>query len=76
MNQAVPVHGEHGHPGHHVLESAVGLEPADAPAELLGEHVAIERGRAGDQRAQQRHLFRREVASVVAALGHGVIPAP
>ena len=32
---AVPVHGEHGHPGHHVFESAVGLEPADAATELL-----------------------------------------
>ena len=34
-DQAVLVHGRHGHPRHHVLEPAVGLEPADAPAELL-----------------------------------------
>ena len=75
-DQAVLVHGEHGHPGHHVLESAVGLEPADAAAELLRERMAVERRWTGDQRAQQRHLLAREVASVVAALGHGVIPAP
>ena len=34
-DQAVLVHGEHGHPGHHVLESAVGLVPVDAAAEFL-----------------------------------------
>ena len=75
-DQAVFVHGQHGHPGHHVLEPAVGLEPADAAAELLREHVAVQGRRAGDQLAQQRHLISREVASVIAALDHGVIPAP
>ena len=75
-NPAVVVHGEHGHPGHHVLEPAVGFVPADAAAELLRERMAIQGRGTCDQRAQQRHLFRREVASVVAALGHGVIPAP
>ena len=40
--------------------SAIGLEPADAPAELLRQGVAVRR--AGDQRAQ------RAVALVVAAL--------
>ena len=39
---------------HHVLEPAIGLEPADAPAELLRQGVAVQRRRAGDQRAQQR----------------------
>ena len=33
-DHAVAVHGEHGDAGHHVLEAAVGLEPADALAEL------------------------------------------
>ena len=33
-DHAVAVHGEHGDPGHHDLEAAVGLEPAGAPAEL------------------------------------------
>ena len=28
-------------PGHHFLEFAVGLEPADAPAELLRQHMAV-----------------------------------
>ena len=67
-DEAVVVHGQHGHPGHHVLEPAVGLEPADAPAELLGQRMAVQRRRAGDQRAQQRHRSHREVASVIAAL--------
>ena len=67
-DQAVLVHGQHGHPRHHVLEPAVGLEPADAPAELLRQGMAVQRRRAGDQRAQQRHLPRREVAPVIAAL--------
>ena len=58
-DQAVPVHGQHGDPGHHVLEAAVGLEPADAPAELLRQHMAVQRRRPGDQRAQQRHFPRR-----------------
>ena len=35
-DHAVAVHGQHGHLCHHVLEAAVGLEPADAPAELSG----------------------------------------
>ena len=60
---------------HHVLEPAVGLAPADAPAELLRERVAVQRRRTGDQRAQERHLFGGEVASVIAALDHDVIPA-
>ena len=30
------MHGQHGHRGHHVLEPAIGLEPADAPAENIG----------------------------------------
>ena len=34
LDEAVAVHGEHGDAGHHVLEPAVGLEPADATAEL------------------------------------------
>ena len=51
-DEAVPVHGEHGDARHHVLEPAVGLEPAGAPAELLRQAVAVERGRPGDQPAQ------------------------
>ena len=30
-----PVHGQHRHPGHHVLEPAVRFDPGDAPAERL-----------------------------------------
>ena len=33
-DHTVAVHGQHGHLSHHVLEVAIGLEPADAPAEL------------------------------------------
>ena len=58
------MHGQHGDPGHHVLEAAVGLEPADAPAELLRQHLAVQRRRPGDQRAQQRHFPGGEVAAV------------
>ncbi len=50
-DQPVLVHGQHDHPGHHVLEPAVGLEPADTPAELPGQGMAIGRRRGGDQRA-------------------------
>ena len=67
-DQAVLVHGQHGDPGHHVLEAAVGLEPADAPAERLRQGMARRRRLGGDQRAQQRHLPDREVAPVIAAL--------
>ena len=67
-DEAVAVHIEHGDPGHHVLEAAVGLEPADAPAERLRQAMAVQRRRAGDQGAQQRHLFGGEVAAVIAAL--------
>ena len=59
---------QHGDPGHHVLEAAVGLEPADAPAELLRQHMAVQRRRPGDQRAQQRHFPGGEVATVITAL--------
>ena len=67
-DEAVAVHGEHGDTRHHVLEPAVGLEPADAPAELPGQGVAVERGRPGDHPAQQSHFPGGEVAPVVAAL--------
>ena len=42
-DRAVLVHGRHGDPGHHVLEPAVGLEPADAPAERLRQGMAVQR---------------------------------
>ena len=67
-DQAVPVHGQHGDPGHHVLEPAVGLEPADAPAELLRQQMAVQRRRPGGQRAQQRHFPGGEIAAVITAL--------
>ena len=67
-DEAVVVHGEHGNARHHVLEPAVGLEPADAAAELLRQAVSVGRGRPGDQLAQPRDLPLREVAPVVAAL--------
>ena len=69
------MHGQHGHPGHHVLEPAIGLEPADAPAELLRQGVAVQRRRASDQRAQQRHFLGAEVAAVIAALDPAGHPA-
>ena len=37
----------HGDPGHHVLEPAVGLDPADAPAELLPQAMAVGRRLGG-----------------------------
>ena len=58
-DQAVLVHGEHGHPGHHVLESAVGLVPADAAAELLGERMAVERRRTCAPHSSTRAATRR-----------------
>ena len=64
----VLVHGEHDDPGHHVLEPAVGLEPADAPTELPGQGGAGRRRVGGDQGAQERHFFNGEVATVIAAL--------
>ena len=64
-DHAVAVHGQHGDPGHHVLEPAVGLDPADAPAELLRQGMAVERRRAGDQGAKQRQLVCGEVAAVM-----------
>ena len=73
-DQPVLVHGQHGHPGHHVLESTVRLEPADAPAELPGQCMAVGRRRGGDQRAQQLHFCGNEVAPVVAALDVGGHP--
>ena len=67
-DHAVAVHGEHGDPGHHVLEAAVGLDPADAAAELSRQGGAGRLWIGRDQGAQQRHLFNGEVASVIAAL--------
>ena len=67
-DDAIAVHGEHGHLRHHVLEAAVGLEPADTPAELSGQGGAGRLRIGGDQGAQQRHLVSGEVATVVAAL--------
>ena len=62
------MHGQHGDPGHHVLEPVVGLEPTDAAAELLRQRVAGEARGTGDQGAQQRHFLGAEVAAVIAAL--------
>ena len=45
-DQAVAVHGQHGDPGHHVLEAAVGIEPADAPAELPRQAWRLDGGEA------------------------------
>ena len=42
LDEAVVVHGQHGDAGHHVLEAAVGLEPADASAELLRQGMSGE----------------------------------
>ena len=67
-DDAIAVHGEHGHLRHHVLEAAVGLEPADTPAELSGQGGSGRLRIGGDQGAQQRHLVSGEVATVVAAL--------
>ena len=74
FDEAVTMHGEHGDPGHHVLETAVGLEPADAPAELSRQGGAGRLGIGGDQGAQQRHLIGGEVAAVVAALNRAGHP--
>ena len=65
------VHGHHGNSGHHVLEPAIRLKPADALAELVRQRGAVLRRGGGDQRAQQRHLPGGEVAPVVAALDLG-----
>ena len=46
-----------------VLQAAVGLGPADAPAELPGQGMAVDRRQTGDQCAQQRHFPGREVRS-------------
>ena len=73
-DHAVAVHGEHGDAGHHVLERAVGLEPADAPTELSRQGGAGGLRIGGDQGAQQRHLVGGEVASVVAALDGAAHP--
>ena len=62
------MHGQHGDPGHHVLEPAVGLEPADAPAELSRQSGAGRLRIDSDQRAQQRYFPGGEVAAVIAAL--------
>ena len=67
-DEAVAVHGQHGDPGHHVLEPAVGLEPADEPAELSRQSAAGRLRIDSDQRAQQRHFPGGEVAAVIAAL--------
>ena len=67
-DETVAVHGQHGDPGHHVLEGAVGLEPADAPAELSRQGGAGRLRIDSDQRAQQRHFLGGEVAPVIAAL--------
>ena len=73
LDEAVAVHGQHGDPGHHVLEPAVGLEPADAPAELDRQGPAGEPRGLGDERAQQRHFLGGEVAPVIAALNPGLL---
>ena len=73
-DHAVAVHGEHGDPGHHVLEPAVGLEPADAAAELSRQGGAGGLRIGGDQGVQQRHLVCGEVAPVIAALDHAGHP--
>ena len=73
-DHAVAVHGEHGDPGHHVLEPAVGLEPADAAAELSRQGGAGGLRIGGDQGAQQRHLVCGEAAPVIAALDHAGHP--
>lgn len=44
-----------------VLLAAVGLEPADASAELPGQVLAVDRRRVGDQCAWQRDSRSREV---------------
>ena len=75
-DQSVAVHGQHRDPGHHVIESAVGLIPADAPAELLRQGEAVQRGPPGDERAQQRHFLHREVAPVIPALDLGAHHGP
>ena len=64
----VAVHGEHGDAGHHVLEAAIGLAPADALAELSRQGSAGGLRIGGDQGAQQRHFLGAEVAPVVSAL--------
>ena len=69
-DHAVAVHGEHGDAGHHVLEAAVGLEPADAPAELPRQGGAGRLRVGGDQGAQQRYFVCGEVAPVIAAVDH------
>ena len=45
-DHAVAVRGQHGDLGHHVLEPAVGLEPADAPAELSRQAARVGCGSA------------------------------
>ena len=45
-DHAVAVHGQHGDLGHHVLEPTVGLEPADAPAELSRQAARVGCGSA------------------------------
>ena len=45
-HEAVTVYRQHGRLGHHVLEVAVGLDPAHALAELFDNPVRVGRGRA------------------------------
>ncbi len=68
-DHAVAVHGEHGHPRHHVLEAAIGLDPSDAPAELPGQGGAGGLWIGGDQGAQKRHFIDGDVAALDRA-GH------
>ena len=61
-------HTSRSHSYHYVLEVAVGLEPADASAELLRQRKAVERWGLGDRRAEQRNLLRCEFAPAKSAL--------
>ena len=54
-NETVAVHCEHGDTHHHVLEVAVGLEPADAAAEPSGQGGTCGLGRGRDQGAKESH---------------------
>ena len=66
-NPAVALHGQHGHACGHVLESAVGAQPSDAPTELPRQLRAVAGGPLGDRLAQQAYLAGGELAPVIAA---------
>ena len=51
FDPAARVHGQHDDAGHHFLDPAVGLVPADVAPELLRQGVAVERPGPGDQLA-------------------------